>query len=591
MGVLLATDYAVKELPAYFPYIVANEDEAKRLINQVIHKSSEEITNFFLELFGMSDIVFDFIAKFNDLLQKEESSKKNINNDTKKLTTNVETKKDNDSSRVPQKQIQPKPKKNVVTRKQQKNSKTTQGTTTSEMLLKRIQKINQKEDVNKNKKIIKTETKKTKTKKEEQEVKTEQISGLPENLQKFENVPMTEESIEAMSKHFQKMQAQQHLNATKVTSNPKICGCQSLLHGLYTLSPNCLKCGKIICNLEAKQTGGEICVFCGSYLLSGEQIDDYLSLLKLDKMKIELDSKQKELEGLIKRKKKNYSENRKAENKKIHMDLQGGSLRGGYISKDILHNQVETIFAESKKQNLKVQDMLDQDKDILALKEEIQNLETIIDLESGKFQEDSSLKDAKKRLDTLLNFQNTSEERTKIIDVAGDFDFGVSGDVKALFEGTAEERALKLKLKQRNLKLLKEQELQRVGRGKSEFIFSIDNNGTVSVTQKDMDLKHNNKASTDLVIDEEDEELLKEINDLREKIYDLKLKDFDENSKKRFDPTDPKNKLSETTYISTDNNMNVKYDKANAEFVLKPGQRESIGIDLGSLEENIALFI
>lgn len=578
MGVLLATDFAIKELIAYFPFIVSTEDEARRLINQVIHKSAEEISNFFLDLLGMTEIVFEFVAKFNELLNEKEAT----NRDEKKLTSNLTPNKHTSIERVPKN----KDVKGIsVSSRRQKKTNASSGTTTSEMLLKRIHKLNHKQ------KAKKVEPEKAPPKDKENHDETEKVSALPDNLQKFENLPMTEASINAMSKYFQEMQVQRQLKNTTKTDAAKICGCQSLVHGLYTLSPNCLKCGKIICNLEAKQTGGERCVFCNESLLSSEQIDDYLGVLMLDKMRMKLTSKQEELQKLNEKKRDIYSRDKKSGNTKVHMNLQGGSLRGGYINKDILNNQVETILAEGKKKNLKVKDMLEADPDIIALKDEIFNLENIINLESQKCEEDNALKDAQKRLDTLLNFQNTSEERTKIIDIAGDFDFGVSGDVKALFEGTAEERALKIKLKQRNLKLLKEQELQRVGRGKSEFIFDIDRNGNVSVEQKNMDLSKNNKASTEVVVDEEDQELLTELNALREKIYDLKLKDFEISSKKMFNPKDPKNVLADSKYVSNSGSTNAAVSNKYKEFILKPGQRENIGIAMGSLEENVALFI
>lgn len=578
MGVLLATDFGIKELIAYFPFIVSNEDEARRLIIQVIHKSPEEITNFFLDLLGMTEIVFEFVSKFNELLNEKEST----NYDEKKLTLNSTPDKHTTIERVPKK----KEVKGIsVSSRRQKKANASSGTTTSELLLQRIHKLNHKE------KEKKVEPVKATSKDKTNDDETEKISGLPENLQKFENLTMTEDSIDAMSKYFQEMQVQRQLKNTTKTDNAKICGCQSLVHGLYTLSPNCLQCGKIICNLEAKQTGGERCVFCNESLLSSEQIDDYLGVLMLDKMRMNLASKQQELQKLNEKKRDIYSRDKKSGNTRVHMNLQGGSLIGGYINKDILNNQVETILAEGKKKTSKVKDMLEADPDIIALKEEILNLENIIDSESQKCEEDSALKDAQKRLATLLNFQNTSEERTKIIDIAGDFDFGVSGDVKALFEGTAEERALKIKLKQRNLKLLKEQELQRVGRGKSEFIFDIDRNGNVSVEQKDMDLSKNNKATTEVVVDEEDQELLTELNALREKIYDLKLKDFEISSKKMFNPKDPKNVLADSKYVSNRSSTKATVPDNYKQFILQPGQRENIGIAMGSLEENVALFI
>lgn len=252
---------------------------------------------------------------------------------------------------------------------------------------------------------------------------------------------------------------------------------------------------------------------------------------------------------------------------------------------------------------------MSQDKDILSLQSKIESLDMQIVNKSTKYQEDQQLKDAKSRLEKLLNFQNTSEERTKIIDVAGEFDFGVSGDVKDAFEGTAEERALKMKLKQRNMKLLKEQKLQQSGKGKNEVVFEVDANGNFNIKKVERDLTSSNKANEDVAIDEEDESLLEEINILREKIYNLKLKDFELSSKKVFDPLAPENKLKDVKY--TKNVYNIitpeeqvknpkKSKKSNAipksiakdeKFIFDTNKTSNIGLGLDSLEENIALFI
>ena len=72
--------------------------------------------------------------------------------------------------------------------------------------------------------------------------------------------------------------------ALEVSTNPKErkqrkCSCQASLHPLFTPSPNCLSCGKIICALEGLQP----CSFCGAELLSSTEIQDMIRELRAER--------------------------------------------------------------------------------------------------------------------------------------------------------------------------------------------------------------------------------------------------------------------------------------------------------------------
>ena len=54
------------------------------------------------------------------------------------------------------------------------------------------------------------------------------------------------------------------------------CNCMATRHPLLDIAPNCTKCGKIICVKE----GLGPCTYCGSALLSGEDIAKVLRVLK-----------------------------------------------------------------------------------------------------------------------------------------------------------------------------------------------------------------------------------------------------------------------------------------------------------------------
>ncbi|KAJ5141592.1 hypothetical protein N7526_002587 [Penicillium atrosanguineum] len=64
-------------------------------------------------------------------------------------------------------------------------------------------------------------------------------------------------------------------NPTKSTENRK-CNCYASIHPLFDPAPNCVKCGKIICSLEGLQP----CSFCGTPLLSPEEVQDMIRELR-----------------------------------------------------------------------------------------------------------------------------------------------------------------------------------------------------------------------------------------------------------------------------------------------------------------------
>ncbi|KAJ5670688.1 uncharacterized protein N7477_006051 [Penicillium maclennaniae] len=64
-------------------------------------------------------------------------------------------------------------------------------------------------------------------------------------------------------------------NPTKSTEKRK-CNCYASIHPLFDPAPNCVKCGKIICSLEGLQP----CSFCGTPLLSPEEVQDMIRELR-----------------------------------------------------------------------------------------------------------------------------------------------------------------------------------------------------------------------------------------------------------------------------------------------------------------------
>ncbi|KAF9886244.1 hypothetical protein FE257_011857 [Aspergillus nanangensis] len=74
--------------------------------------------------------------------------------------------------------------------------------------------------------------------------------------------------------------------ALEVSTNPMLngnkaqkCNCAATIHPLFDPAPNCLNCGKIICSLEGLQP----CSFCGTPLLSGEEIQSMIRELRAER--------------------------------------------------------------------------------------------------------------------------------------------------------------------------------------------------------------------------------------------------------------------------------------------------------------------
>lgn len=70
------------------------------------------------------------------------------------------------------------------------------------------------------------------------------------------------------------------LNSLSVSrSDRKSCDCMGSKHGLLDMAPNCLNCGRIVCNRE----GLGPCLFCQQPLLPTQQLDQILRVLETQK--------------------------------------------------------------------------------------------------------------------------------------------------------------------------------------------------------------------------------------------------------------------------------------------------------------------
>jgi hypothetical protein len=193
------------------------------------------------------------------------------------------------------------------------------------------------------------------------------------------------------------------------------CNCMGTRHPLLDMAPNCLSCGKVIC---LKQGLGP-CTFCGSPIISNEEISKVLRILKEER-------------GEEKMKANNASQ-KKAE-------VASGKARA-FTGREFLA-QTSSSTKPSP-------------------------------LSSAAASEDEDAKDkAKAHRDRLLAFQANNARRTRIHDEAADYDIPTSG---TSMWASPQERAQQLKKQQR---MLREMEWSaRPEYEKRQMVASIDLKG------------------------------------------------------------------------------------------------------------------
>ncbi|KAH0548673.1 hypothetical protein GP486_007783 [Trichoglossum hirsutum] len=150
-------------------------------------------------------------------------------------------------------------------------------------------------------------------------------------------------------------------SASKSDVAKRKCNCMATRHPLLVAAPNCLNCGKIICVKE----GIGPCTFCGKPLLSGEEIQSMVQILREERGKKKMEA--------------NNASYKRAE---VSKTPRAFSTRPGFST---------PVTSESEKEN------------------------------------DSKLAAAKHHRDKLLSYQATSARRTHIIDESADFEVPSAG--------------------------------------------------------------------------------------------------------------------------------------------------------------------
>lgn len=289
----------------------------------------------------------------------------------------------------------------------------------------------------------------------------------------------------------------------------RVCNCMATKHPLFEVAPNCLNCGKIICLKEGLQP----CSYCGKELLSEKEKLEIIRILRSEKSVIEtkLPAVQKQPEP-------------KAPPKKIKYAMTaGGNL---WKEQDAVLKRLEE---EAKRLREAAEKEAERQKEVDEQEKEFKRYEREKDVNPDLLQ-------AQERLDTLLHFQETGAERSKVIDNASDFEMpGVSSGSMWL---SPVERALQLKKQQKQLRKIEEYEKTRTGRTK-KVVEMVIKDGKVKMVEKHV-----------IARDEPAEE--KQIEDLQQVIRQEKLDQEVAMAKNTWDYEKEQDKWDRPIYVSHD---------------------------------------
>lgn len=283
------------------------------------------------------------------------------------------------------------------------------------------------------------------------------------------------DSIAEIDQALRDLELVEHGNVRKDGSTARAkCDCMASRHPLLEVAPNCMNCGKIHCLKE----GLGPCTFCGKPLLSAEERNEISSVLYQQKEDIRSVNAPK---PVVPKKKQ----------KAIKYNL---SNAGGRAAQEEAIKQME-------EENRQIQEA-----------------------------KEKELQQAKERLDTLMSFQDSQAERTRIIDNVGDFELPTAGVNQW---ASATERALQLKKQQRQMAKMEERDARKKGK---KHVISLGLDGKVREQEMEDD-------STD---DEELRELESKIRSEKQEVAEL-------NSQNVWNPAMADSKLKRVKYVPRGN--------------------------------------
>lgn len=304
----------------------------------------------------------------------------------------------------------------------------------------------------------------------------------------------------------------------------RVCNCMATKHPLFEVAPNCLNCGKIICSKEGLQP----CSSCGNELLSEHEKKEIVKILRSERELLE--TKQ----GHLKDKQVQQLSSKPAKYIKF-LNSTGGNLWKAQeeafklAEKEARRRREQEEEAEQKKQEIEQQ------------MKELEHYKRNKDV-------DEALLSAQHRLETLLHYQETGAERSKIIDNAADFEMpAVSSGSMWL---SPVERALQLKKQQKQLRSFEAEEKSRMGRSK-KVVEMVIKDGKVKMVEK-------------MVQSPDDQE---EIEALERDIRHEKLSQERELSKNVWDFESDLNKWEKPIYVNSGDLRNDESATLNKEAI------------------------
>lgn len=475
---------AYEKLYNYAPNAIAeiipiDKDLCKEMVTYALSLPTEhDLETYFMDLLGMSDDTFNLISNFKQLKKEEEAAKVDKKSDSKK------------AQEKPPPAI---PSKNEGTK--------TAWSTTSEP----------KKSSN------------TRLKHNTSSVMTSELADAkPSNKQKEQKVKKTKKKnldnlkdIEAALNDLEVQKAAE--NDSKSQGARRVCNCMATRHPLFEVAPNCLNCGKIICSKEGLQP----CSFCGQELLSPQEKNEIIKILKSEKIGLDTE-------------KANPVE--KTTSPRVSSSRSKKGIVVSVGKGENLWKAQEAALKKAEEEKKRLKELQEQDSQRQQeLEEQIKELEHYEKTKNVN----PDLLQAQERLDTLLNFQATGAERTRIIDNAADFEMPHQSSGSMWLSPT--ERALQLKKQQKQQRKAEEQKKQRTGRTK-KVVEMVIKDGKVKMVEKHVEV--------DTTEDDEN------INKLEDELHQEKLEHESSMAKNTWDYENDANKWSKPVYISTRDHEN-----------------------------------
>lgn len=234
--------------------------------------------------------------------------------------------------------------------------------------------------------------------------------------------------------------------ATSKEVSHRRCDCMGQRHPLFEVVPNCLNCGKIICSKEGMQP----CSFCGQPLFSEAESDLIKQVLLQEERNLAGDKPESDIS-------RTALPLPAPETKKKAVKV---SLSTGKFWDDQM-DALAALEEEKRQEKKRKEDEARLAEEVKQQEEELKRYENEKRMvETG----DADLVKAQERLETLLDFQATGAERTKIIDRAADFEMPHHSGGAMWFSPV--ERALQLKRAQKQQRRSENETKARTGRGK-----------------------------------------------------------------------------------------------------------------------------